>query len=101
MNTNTKSLLALTYNVIFKWNTDVHLVQVLHSGDCDLAGETAVDTMHVTPQFTTSDPLRSRLIGFEAGQLIQFQSWSDLNWLAMLTESVYKLELHAATVIRR
>ena len=44
--------------------------------------------------------LRSRSTGFEAGQRIQFQSRSDLNWLAaMLTESVYKLELHAATVI--
>ena len=39
------------------------------------------------------------LTRFEAGQCIQFQSWSDLNWLAVLTKSVYKLELHAATVI--
>ena len=44
-------------------------------------------------------PLRSRSTGFEAGQRIQFQSRSDLNWLAVLTESVYKLELHATTVI--
>ena len=36
---------------------------------------------------------------FEAGQRIQFQSRSDLNWLTVLTESMYKLELHAATVI--
>ena len=36
---------------------------------------------------------------FEAGQCIQFQSRSDLNWLAVLTELVYKLELHVATVI--
>ena len=50
-------------------------------------------------RFGTSDPLRSRSTGFEAGQRIQFQSRSDLNWLAVLTESVYKLELHAATVI--
>ena len=54
--------------------------------------------MYVTPQFTTSDPLRSGSTGFEAGQRIQFQSRSaDLNWLAVLTESVYKLELQAAT----
>ena len=51
------------------------------------------------PRFTTSDPLRSRSTGFEAGQRIQFQSRSDLSWLAVLTESVYKLELRAATVI--
>ena len=43
--------------------------------------------------------LRSGSTGFEAGQRIQFQSRSDLNWLAVLTESVYKLELHVATVI--
>ena len=50
--------------------------------------------VYVTPRFTTSDPLRSGSTGFEAGQRIQFQSRSDLNWLAVLTESVYKLELH-------
>ena len=50
--------------------------------------------IYVTPRFTTSDPLRSGSTGFEAGQRIQFQSRSDLNWLAVLTESVYKLELH-------
>ena len=55
--------------------------------------------IYVISRFTTSDPLQSRSTGFEAGQRIQFQSWSDLNWLAVLTESVYKLELHAATVI--
>ena len=45
--------------------------------------------VHVTPRFTTSDPLRSGSTSFEAGQRIQ--SWSDLNWLAVLTD--------AATVI--
>ena len=33
------------------------------------------------------------LTRFEAGQRIQFQNRSDLNWLAVLTESVYKLEM--------
>ena len=64
--------------------------------------------IYVTSRFTTSDhPLNSKPVdrlrsgptGFEAGQRILFQSRSDLNWLAVLTESMYKLELHAATVI--
>ena len=42
------------------------------------------------------------LTRFEAGRPASMQagqSRSDLNWLTVLTESVYKLELHAATVI--
>ena len=44
--------------------------------------ELSASLMYVTPQFTTSDPLRSGSTGFEAGQRIQFQSRSaDLNSL--------------------
>ena len=61
---------------------------------CYVIPRASPSELHKHPRMYMLRPDSQPLTRFEAGQRIQFQSRSDLNWLAVLTESVYKLELH-------